>query len=171
MTGKGSCIACDKGKTTALPGIVAGSSCYVDHAQNCQSGRASKYYVLKQGLRVPSAAVLDKLRPTMVLKFRNADGFKQIKGMPCEGKPTRCIDFASSHVTYMKAEKSGNHTFWTESTGGSQLFVDGVKILDNPGAGNSAPISATSVLVAGLYYTVEVRFSHEGRGASLLALI
>jgi len=109
-TAQGTCMACAKGLVTASPGAMNASACFVNPWAFCKSGWTSKYYAFKQvGSHVPSPAELASRTPDVsrvdALNFYNDHGGKAwLKGLGFTGQ------FASTHVTYMKAAMNGTYT-------------------------------------------------------------
>jgi uncharacterized repeat protein (TIGR01451 family) len=60
---------------------------------------------------------------------------------------------------------TGNYTFSLNSDDGSQLFIDGVSVVDDSGLHPPIAVSGTATLTAGTH-TFEVRFFEDGTGTS-----
>src|SRR5438552_2089447 len=88
----------------------------------------------------------EKLKPTYV----RVDKTVNFGEVPDEFYGIRMADnFAARWSGVIKIETAGKYTFSTESDDGSQLFIDGKKVVDNGGVHASQEVSGSVELTAG----------------------
>ncbi|MFI5133178.1 MAG: alpha-L-fucosidase [Chitinophagales bacterium] len=73
----------------------------------------------------------------------------------------RADKFAFDFYGYIKIDKDGSYTFFTNSDDGSKLFVDGVVVVDNDGEHGAVEKSGRAALKKG-YHTIRVMYFDSG---------
>ncbi|MDF9796749.1 hypothetical protein OKW21_002012 [Catalinimonas alkaloidigena] len=75
-------------------------------------------------------------------------------------------NFGFAYKGYIKVENSGSYTFYTTSDDGSELFINGSKVVDNDGTHGPRERSGSISLSSG-YHAIEVMFFERTRGQVL----
>jgi len=75
-------------------------------------------------------------------------------------------DFAARYTGLIKIDTAGTYTFFTSSDDGSNLFINGTKVVDNDGRHAWRERSGTRTLDAG-YHEIDLRFFEDGGGAGV----
>ena len=119
-------------------------------------------------------------RPEKPDERKHTDEFLQYRRMPAfDTNPdkTGTLDgfdlkddwsgsFGTKYTAHVRAPKDGEYTFYTESTDGSQLFVDGALIVDNDGRHSKTEVSGRTSLEGG-WHKIVVEFFNGSHDASL----
>ena len=74
--------------------------------------------------------------------------------------------FGFRYHGYLRVPKDGAYTFWTASDDGSNLYVDGQRVVNNDGLHSLLETSGTVALAAG-WHAVTVDFFEKGGGHEL----
>jgi PKD repeat protein/FlaG/FlaF family flagellin (archaellin) len=74
----------------------------------------------------------------------------------------RGSEYAFRFVGYVNVPADGQYTFYTTSDDGSELFIDGNRIVDNRGLHGAQERSGTTTLSAGLHPITVTHFEHTG---------
>ncbi|WP_435358727.1 PA14 domain-containing protein [Haloarchaeobius sp. DFWS5] len=74
----------------------------------------------------------------------------------------RGSDYAFRFTGYIEVPEDGQYTFWTRSDDGSELFVDGNRVVENGGLHAPVSASGTVTLSSGLHEITVTQFEHTG---------
>ncbi len=74
----------------------------------------------------------------------------------------RGSEFAFRFTGYVEVPEDGQYTFYTNSDDGSELYVDGTRVVDNRGLHGARERSGTVTLSAGLHPITVTHFEHTG---------
>jgi len=123
------------------------------------SGLSAKYFDI--GSSISSLASVNwNGVPTKLGVAHNLSFTGQAVDALWAGGPTE--HFAARYEGLLQVESSGTYTFYLTSNDGAELYIDGVKIVNNDGVHSSSTGSSSVTLSSGLH-AIEVRyFENEG---------
>ena len=85
-------------------------------------------------------------------------------------KKQRADKFAFEFYGFIKIQKDGIFTFFTESDDGSKLFIDDIEIVNNDGEHGAAEKSGRAALKKG-FHKIKVLYFDSGGGNTLKVLL